>query len=33
MHWFEFAIYATSATCILTALAIGVMSYRFYKAH
>lgn len=31
MHWFEFVIYAVSATCIITALAIGVMSYNFYK--
>lgn len=31
MHWFELVIYATSAICILTALAVGIMSYRFYQ--
>ena len=31
MHWLDFVIYAISATCIFTALAIGVMSYKFYN--
>lgn len=31
MHWYGIVIYSVSAICFLTAIVIGLKSYRFYK--
>lgn len=31
MHWFDLTVYGVAALCILTALVIGVLAWRFYR--
>ncbi len=31
MHWYELTIYGLSAVSVVTAIAIGVLAYRFFS--